>query len=65
MSDPYGIIDLSALKQPAGGTGATDAGEPSAHEVAVTEQGLEQLIAERGFDRLSDVVGIAHERFTP
>ena len=46
MSDPYGIIDLSALKQPAGGTGATDAGEPSAHEVAVTEQGLEQLIAD-------------------
>ena len=26
---------------------------------------LEQLIAERGFDRLADVVGIAHERFTP
>ena len=35
---------------------------------AVTPTGpreLEQLIAERGFDRLSDVVGIAHERFTP
>lgn len=46
MSDPYGIIDLSALKQPAGGAGATDAEEPSAHEVAVTEQGLEQLIAD-------------------
>ena len=46
MSDPYGIIDLAALKQPAGGAGATDAGEPSAHEVAVTEQGLEQLIAD-------------------
>ncbi|WP_341855663.1 hypothetical protein [Brachybacterium sp. GPGPB12] len=46
MSDPYGIIDLSALKRPAGGTGATDAGEPSAHEVAVTEQGLERLIAD-------------------
>ncbi len=25
---------------------------------------LERLIAERGFDRLADVVGIAHERFT-
>lgn len=47
MTDPYGIIDLAALKQPAGdpvGTGA--AGSPAAHEVAVTEQGLEQLIAD-------------------
>jgi len=46
VSDPYGIIDLAALKQPAGGAGATAAGEPSAHEVPVTEQGLEQLIAD-------------------
>ena len=46
MSDPYGIIDLAALKQPAGGTGQTGAGEASAHEVPVTEQGLEQLIAD-------------------
>lgn len=48
MTDPYGIIDLAALKQPAGdpvGTGA-DAGSPAAHEVAVTEQGLDQLIAD-------------------
>lgn len=50
MTDPYGIIDLAALKQPAGGspqTGTTPgAGTPSAHEVAVTEQGLEQLITD-------------------
>lgn len=48
MTDPYGIIDLAALKQPAGGAtgGAASAGTPSAHEVAVTEQGLEQLIAD-------------------
>lgn len=46
MSDPYGIIDLAALKQPAGGSGSSGAGEVSAHEVPVTEQGLEQLIAD-------------------
>ena len=48
MTDPYGIIDLAALKQPAGGEtgGAGSAGTPSAHEVVVTEQGLEQLIAD-------------------
>src|SRR5699024_9915194 len=48
VTDPYGIIDLAALKQPAGGEsgGAGSAGTPSAHEVAVTEQGLEQLIAD-------------------
>ena len=48
MTDPYGIIDLAALKQPAGGEsgGAGSAGTPSAHEVAVTEQWLEQLIAD-------------------
>jgi putative thioredoxin len=46
VSDPYGIIDLAALKQPAGGPGQAGAGEPSAHEVPVTEQGLEQLIAD-------------------
>ena len=48
MTDPYGIIDLAALKKPAacaaGGEGSS--GTPSAHEVAVTEQGLEQLIAD-------------------
>ena len=48
MTDPYGIIDLAALKQPAGGEtgGAGSAGTPSAYEVVVTEQGLEQLIAD-------------------
>ncbi|HEX7352425.1 tetratricopeptide repeat protein [Brachybacterium sp.] len=48
MTDPYGIIDLAALKKPAGGAtgGAGSSGAPAAHEVAVTEQGLEQLIAD-------------------
>ncbi|WP_394214156.1 tetratricopeptide repeat protein [Brachybacterium vulturis] len=48
MTDPYGIIDLAALKQPAGTAtgGAAPTGTPSAHEVAVTEQGLDQLIAD-------------------
>lgn len=47
MTDPYGIIDLASLKQPAGGAGASAGmGEASAHEVAVTEQGLEQLVAD-------------------
>lgn len=49
MTDPYGMIDLAALKQPAGapaGGGSATGGTPSAHEVAVTEQGLEQLIAD-------------------
>ena len=35
--------------------------DPTApHRVGVE---LEQLVAERGFDRLADVVGIAHERY--
>ncbi|APX32272.1 thioredoxin [Brachybacterium sp. P6-10-X1] len=50
MTDPYGIIDLAALKQPAdagpGGGQSAGAGATSAHEVAVTEQGLEQLVAD-------------------
>lgn len=50
MTDPYGIIDLAALKQPAdggpGGGQSAGAGSTSAHEVAVTEQGLEQLVAD-------------------
>ena len=48
MTDPYGIIDLAALKKPAAGAagGEGSSGTPSAHEVAVTEQGLEQLIAD-------------------
>jgi putative thioredoxin len=48
VTDPYGIIDLAALKQPAGAAqgGGGTSGTPSAHEIAVTEQGLEQLIAD-------------------
>lgn len=48
MTDPYGIIDLAALKKPAGAAsgGSATAGTPSAHEIAVTEQGLEQIIAD-------------------
>ncbi|MGP9680939.1 MULTISPECIES: co-chaperone YbbN [unclassified Brachybacterium] len=48
MTDPYGIIDLAALKQPAaaGGGAGGAGGTPSPHEVAVTEQGLEQLVAD-------------------
>lgn len=48
MTDPYGIIDLAALKKPAGAEagGSATAGTPAAHEVAVTEQGLEQVIAD-------------------
>lgn len=52
MTDPYGIIDLASLKKPAGaqdgagGTGSAGGSAPGAHEVAVTEQGLEQLVAD-------------------
>lgn len=51
MTDPYGIIDLASLRKPAGGgTGAASGGalggKPSAHEVSVTEQVLEQLVAD-------------------
>lgn len=45
MTDPYGIIDLASLKQPTGGVGAQDQAS-GRHEVAVTEQGLEQIIAD-------------------
>lgn len=49
MTDPYGIIDLASLKKPAGtsgeGAGAGN-GTPGTYEVAVTEQGLEQLVAD-------------------
>lgn len=49
MTDPYGIIDLASLKKPAGaageGSGAGN-GTPGTYEVAVTEQGLEQLVAD-------------------
>lgn len=46
MTDPYGMIDLAALKKPAAGAAGAGASRPSAHEVAVTEQGLEQLVAD-------------------
>lgn len=45
MTDPYGIIDLSTLKQPAGSE-ESGSSTPAQHEVAVTEQGLEQIIAD-------------------
>lgn len=45
MSDPYGVIDLASLKQPAADAPGSS-GTASEHEVAVTEQGLEQLIAD-------------------
>lgn len=42
MSDPYGIIDLSTLRNPEGGAeGGTTA---SPHEVAVTETTLQQIV---------------------
>lgn len=45
MSDPYGVIDLASLKQPAADAPGSS-GTASEYEVAVTEQGLEQLIAD-------------------
>lgn len=44
MTDPYGIPDLAALRTPAPGGAGAPAGAPAQHEVAVTEQGLEQII---------------------
>ena len=46
MTEPYGMIDLASLKKPAAGAAGAGASRPSAHEVAVTEQGLEQLVAD-------------------
>lgn len=52
MTDPYGMIDLASLKKPAAGSAGAAQGAPAAasapatHEVAVTEQGLEQLVAD-------------------
>lgn len=43
MTDPYGVIDLASLKN--SGDPQT-AGTASAHEVTVTEQGLEQIVAD-------------------
>lgn len=44
MTDPYGVIDLAALKNSPESSGGGE--EPSAHEITVTEQGLEQIIAD-------------------
>lgn len=57
-----------ALELVAAGASAIQVGtaafnDPTAPERVGRE--LEQLVAERGFDRLADVVGIAHERFVP
>ena len=57
-----------ALELVAAGASAIQVGtaafnDPTAPERVGRE--LEQLVAERGFDRLADVVGIAHERFMP
>ncbi|MFC0673402.1 co-chaperone YbbN [Brachybacterium hainanense] len=41
MTDPYGIPDLAALRHPAP---SEPVGTPAEHEVAVTEQSLEQII---------------------
>lgn len=58
---------VDALELVAAGASAVQVGtaafnDPTAPQRVGTE--LEQLIADRGFDRLADVVGIAHERFT-
>lgn len=57
-----------ALELVAAGASAIQVGtaafnDPTAPERVGRE--LEALVAERGFTRLADVVGIAHERFTP
>lgn len=48
MSDPYGVIDFASLKKPAGAADSSSAtgSATGTHEVAVTEQGLEQLVAD-------------------
>lgn len=43
MTDPFGVIDLSSLAQPAGQDAG--AGPAAAHEVRVEESNLEQVIA--------------------
>lgn len=56
-------LELVAAGATAVQVGTAAFNDPTApHRVGVE---LEELVAERGFDRLSDVVGIAHERFTP
>ena len=42
MTDPYGIIDLSTLRKPEGS--ASGASSSSPHEVAVTENTLQQIV---------------------
>lgn len=57
MSDPYGIIDLSTLKNPAAPDGT---GQPGRFEVAVTEQDLESIIA--GSDRVATLMAVTSAR---
>ena len=55
-------LELVAAGATAVQVGTAAFNDPTApHRVGVE---LEQLLEERGFDRLADVVGIAHERFT-
>ncbi|NYF99556.1 dihydroorotate dehydrogenase [Janibacter cremeus] len=55
-------LELVAAGATAIQVGTAAFNDPSApHRVGVE---LEQLVADRGFGRLADVVGIAHERFT-
>ena len=54
-------LELVAAGATAVQVGTATFNDPTApHRVGVE---LEQLVAERGFDRLADVVGIAHERY--
>lgn len=56
-------LELVAAGATAVQVGTAAFNDPTApHRVGVE---LEELLAERGFDRLTDVIGIAHERFTP
>ncbi len=56
-------LELVAAGATAVQVGTAAFNDPTApHRVGVE---LEELVAARGFDRLADVVGIAHERFTP
>lgn len=56
-------LELVAAGATAVQVGTAAFNDPTApHRVGVE---LEKLLADRGFDRLTDVIGIAHERFTP
>lgn len=58
MTDPYGIIDLSTLKNPKAPEGA--AGETGRYEVTVTEQELESVIA--GSNRVATLLVVTSSR---